>query len=106
VNSPITELAAFVPTNSGGSGASSGSASSSMAAISFGLLAVLLVVGLLVAFVVRRSQGSKANGSTKPSPPQTSAAKPSAPTGSSGGPRPASPPSEPMTIYQGPGSKK
>ncbi|EQD58311.1 membrane protein, partial [mine drainage metagenome] len=54
---PVTELAGFVPNNSGSSSSNSGSSSSTTAAISFGLLAVLLVIGLVVGFVIRRSQG-------------------------------------------------
>ena len=107
VNAPITELAAFVPTSSGGSGASSGTSSSSMAAISFGLLAVLLVVGLVVAFVIRRSQGSKpGGGAPKTSTTHAAPASPSSGAGSKPAGAPPATPSEPMTIYQGPGSKK
>lgn len=105
VSSPITELAGFEP-NTNTSSSNSGLTGATTAAVSFGLLAVLLVVGLVVAFVIRRSQGAKqGSGSKKPPTGATSRSTGgSTPAASSKSTTPTA--SEPMTIYQGPGSKK
>ena len=104
VSGPITELAGFMP-NTKASSSNSGLTGATTAAISFGLLAVLLVIGLVVAFVIRRSQGSKRTGGSKP-PAATTPRSSGGSTVGSASKGQTAPASEPMTIYQGPGSKK
>ncbi|MHB1931727.1 MAG: InlB B-repeat-containing protein, partial [Thermoplasmata archaeon] len=104
VSGPITELAGFMP-NTNASSSNSGLTGATTAAISFGLLAVLLVIGLVVAFVIRRSQGSKRTGGSKP-PAATTPRSSGGSTVGSASKGQTAPASEPMTIYQGPGSKK
>ncbi len=105
VSGPVTELAGFAPNNQGSSSSTSGTATTT-AAVSFGLLAVLLVIGLVVAFVIRRSQGPKRKGGSQP-PARTAPSSNAGPTtaASSKGPS-TTPASEPMTIYRPPAAKK
>jgi hypothetical protein len=105
---PLTELAGFAPNNQASGGNSNGGLTAGSAAISFGLLVVLLVVGLVVAFVIRRSQSPKSKQGGSKTPPSSGASSAASQASTTPGGKPATPPSssEPMTIFQGPGSKK